>query len=106
MEGTGPVSGRPFPLGLVAGGRNPVALDRGLCIVLGIDPLQVPLLVAARRHGLAGTRSRELRYPLASPEDFQVDGFKVPKVLNPVRFSLARFARNGLKRLFFRFSRG
>ncbi len=98
MHRTGPVSGTPFPLGLVGGSWNPVALDGVLCRMLRVSPHQVPLLAAARARKMAGSGDREICYPLASPAAFQVAGFQVPSTLHPVRFSLFRFCRGTVHR--------
>ena len=43
MHIIGPVFGRPFPLGCVAGSRNPFALDTALLRILRLPPSQSPL---------------------------------------------------------------
>lgn len=49
MEGEGPSSGTPAPLGFVAASPDPYALDLRLCAVLGMPPRSVPYLLAALR---------------------------------------------------------
>lgn len=44
MEGEGPASGTPAPLGFLAAAADPYALDRVVCRVLGILPRSVPYL--------------------------------------------------------------
>ncbi len=102
MHETGPVKGCPFPLGLVAGGASAVAVDTALLRVLGLDPELSPLWQACRRAAVAGLRCRDLDFPLLRPEEVQPQGFMVPPVLNPIRFSLLRFARSTLRRLVLR----
>jgi len=99
MHRTGPVHGEPYPLGIVAGGTNPVAIDTGLLHLLGVDPFQCPLWCAAHRAGLAGTNMDELIFPLARPSGLAVNDFMVPEVLGPVRFNPFRFVRNSMKRM-------
>ncbi len=99
MHETGPVQGRPFPLALVAGGANPVAVDTALLAVLGLDPALSPLWQASQRAEMAGLHCRELVFPLLRPEEFRRQGFEVPAVLNPIRFSLLRFVRSMVRRL-------
>ena len=102
MHGSGPVHGEPHPLGLLACATNPVALDRALLAVLGIDPEQCPLWREARRVGLCGTRLDELHFPAAAPAALAVRDFVVPATLNPIRFNPFRFAINSLRRLILR----
>jgi uncharacterized protein (DUF362 family) len=102
MHRTGPVHGEPYPLGVMAGGANPVAIDTGLMHLLGVDPLRCPLWCAAHRAGLAGTNMDELMFPLASPSGLGVHDFVVPEILGPVRFNPFRFTKNSMKRALLR----
>ena len=52
MEVDGPTSGSPRRLGFLLASTNPHALDVVLAHVMGIDPLSVPTIAAARRRGL------------------------------------------------------
>ena len=55
MEGDGPILGTPKPLGLLAVGLNPTALDATLARLAGFDPAKVPYLaLAAGRLGPIG----------------------------------------------------
>ncbi|HEX5443459.1 MAG TPA: DUF362 domain-containing protein, partial [Pirellulales bacterium] len=52
MEGDGPIMGSPKPLGLVAIGANPTAVDATLARVMGLDPARISYLqLAAGRLG-------------------------------------------------------
>jgi uncharacterized protein (DUF362 family) len=104
MHRTGPTGGAPFPLGLSACSTNPVATDRSLLEVLGVDPEACPLLRACRRAGLAGAESKsgQLHFPLLIPADLRVEGFVVPSELMPVRFNPLRFGKNSVRRLMIR----
>lgn len=52
MEGDGPIMGSPRPLGLVAVGANPTAVDATLARVIGLDPARISYLkLAAGRLG-------------------------------------------------------
>lgn len=98
MHHTGPVHGVPYPLGVLASGANPVAVDSGLLGLLGVDPHRCPLWLVSHHAGLKGTDVRELLFPLATPADLAVRNFVVPEVLGPVRFNPFRFAKNAIKR--------
>ena len=102
MHVSGPIHGNPYPLGLLAGGANPFAIDTALLAVLRIPPETSPLWVAAKRAGYAGAGREQLTFPFASPEDLQVNGFLVPETLNPIRFNPFRFVKNSVKRLWLR----
>ena len=52
LEGDGPgFHGQPRPAGLVLAGADPVALDVVACHLIGLDPLDVPMLRQAARRG-------------------------------------------------------
>lgn len=99
MHVEGPIHGQSYPLGVVAGGSNPVALDTALLALLQIDPSQSPLWLAADQSGIKGTRTDVLHFPLATPGELAVEDFVVPGELGPVRFNPVRFAKNSLKRM-------
>ncbi len=73
MEGLGPSAGRPRFLGALLAGRDLAAVDTLACRLIGVDPLRVPLLAAARaqQYGqtdweqiqVAGDDWRELQAP-------------------------------------------
>lgn len=99
MHGTGPIHGEPHPLGILAAGINPVAVDTALLAVLGVDPRLVPLWCAADRAAMAGTRMEDLVFPLSQPGSLVVQpAFAVPETLTPVRFNPLRFGKNAIKR--------
>jgi len=52
MEGNGPGSGDPRPLGVILAGDDPTAVDAVLCRIVGFAPEAVPTLAAARELGL------------------------------------------------------
>ena len=84
MEGDGPILGTPKPMGLLAIGLNPTAVDATLARITGFDPRKVPYLalaegrlgpideraIVATRRTLAGTgRSVFLRRRAALAEN-------------------------------------
>ena len=98
MHVTGPVSGQPYPLGIIAGAVNPVALDTAILKVLGLDPAQSALWQECAKRGLAGTDPCLLDYPLKKPEEFLVRDFKAPKNLKPVSFNPFRMLVSACRR--------
>ena len=102
MHRTGPIGGQPYDLGITACSTNPVGVDRALLSVIGLEPERSPLMKACIRAGLAGTDLEQLEFPLLNPSSVQVDSFKVPAELSPVRFNPFRFVKNNLRRAFHR----
>jgi uncharacterized protein (DUF362 family) len=98
MHEQGPVSGSPFPLGLVGGAVNPVALDTALLQILGIAPESSPLWAECLRRQLPGCQEAQLRFPLGQPADFQGKGFQVPVRLTPISFHPWRLCVSAMKR--------
>jgi len=98
MHDTGPIGGRPFPLGLVAGAVNPVALDTALLQILGLEPAKSVLWQECANRGLAGTDPGLLHYPLSSPGELMVKNFKAPVILRPVSFNPLRMAVSACRR--------
>ena len=99
MHETGPLNGKPCQLGVLAGSTNPVAVDRALLAIIGLEPEASPLWQACDNAGLAGTRLAELDFPLLAPGDFPVTNFQVPRELTPIRFNPFRFVRSSIRRV-------
>ena len=51
MQGPGPLRGTQKQLGLLAGGIDPVAIERILCEVINFDPADLPILQTAKKLG-------------------------------------------------------
>ena len=100
MSDTGPIQGKPCPLGVLGASMNPVALDTAFYAIVGVDPHRAPLWRACRHAHKKGIREEELVYPLLRPVDVLADNFPVPHRLSPIRFRPWRFLRNSIKRLF------
>lgn len=99
MHCTGPASGQPFPLGLVAGSVNPVAVDTALLKLLGLDFSKSSVWRECRRRGLAGADPNSLDFPLSHPSGFVADGFRAPEILKPVSFNPLRILQSGCRRI-------
>ncbi|HIJ91646.1 MAG: DUF362 domain-containing protein [Desulfobulbaceae bacterium] len=99
MHGDGPVSGTSFPLHLLAGGLNPVALDTALLAVLGLPPEASPVWRECFRRNLSGSELGELSFPLARPEEVGTPGFQAPARLKPVSFHPWRLVMGAIKRI-------
>jgi len=98
MHETGPIAGQPYPLGLVAGAINPVALDTALLTLLGLEPTKSAVWKECARRGLAGADPGKLDYPLLKPGDFSGQSFQAPSILKPVSFNPVRMLASGCRR--------
>ena len=99
MHRSGPMDGSPYPLQVMAGSVNPVAADRAMLEIIGLDPERSPLMAICRQQGLGGAHLGELSFPLRIPGELAVKDFLVPAVLSPVRFNPCRFAKNSIRRI-------
>lgn len=106
MHQTGPMGGKPFALGLTACSTNPVAIDRALLEVIGIAPVDSPVMRACQSAGLNGSHLNQLIFTLQSPKQLKAESFEVPYELSPVRFNPFRFIKNGFRRLLLRINAG
>jgi uncharacterized protein (DUF362 family)/Pyruvate/2-oxoacid:ferredoxin oxidoreductase delta subunit len=72
MEGQGPgMGGVPRELGIVIAGRDPFALDRAVCRMVGLDPEELPVLKAAREIGFPAPEA-EIDGCLPAVPDFRL----------------------------------
>ncbi len=95
MDGDGPSAGAAFPIGLLLAGTSSVALDVAATQVVGIPPLDVPMLRRAAERGLWSGDPADVVFlgmPLA---EARVSGFRRP-VSNPPL--VERFVPAGLWR--------
>lgn len=100
MHGSGPVKGGvAYPLGLLAGSVNPVALESALLSVLAVEHARAPLWRECARRQLPGCEPEKLAWSLAPLAEVQVDDFLLPKDLQPVSFRPQRLVTGALKRL-------
>lgn len=99
MHRSGPISGEPFNLGIVACSANPVSADRALLEIIGLEPHASPLMLACIDAGIVGVDLSELSFPILAPRDVKADSFEVPPELSPIRFSPFRFLKNNIKRI-------
>ena len=80
MEGDGPGTGDPRPVGLLIGSQNPLALDVVATEIMGLNREQNPVLMEAERRGLKPTRIEEVEIVGANLVDVKVPDFKPPRV--------------------------
>ena len=98
MHISGPASGQPCHLGLLAASDNAVALDTAVYTALGLCPNQVPLWREACRKNLPGHHPDQITTPLLSPADLDLSAFHPPDRLSPVSFHPRQVAKSMCRR--------
>ncbi|MBP1929271.1 uncharacterized protein (DUF362 family)/Pyruvate/2-oxoacid:ferredoxin oxidoreductase delta subunit [Methanolinea mesophila] len=78
MEGDGPTGGDPRQVGVILAGTNAVAVDYVLCRVLGMEPLDVPVIRAAVARGWLDEKGADIAVLGEPLEHVKVRNFKKP----------------------------
>ncbi len=78
MEGNGPSSGTKRHVGLLLAAENPYALDTVGTYIMGMDPLSVPTVQAARRRDLFNGKLHSVKIVGNDVETVPVTPFKQP----------------------------
>jgi len=99
MHETGPVGGKPYPLGLLAGCRNPVAIDTTFLQLLNLDYEKSFIWRECAARNLTGANLEKLQYPLLNPVDVLVTDFRAPEMLMSVSFNPFRMLVSAVRRL-------
>ena len=86
MEGRGPISGFPRPMGLLAASRDPVAIDAVGAAIVGLGPDSLPTLREARAMGLGAWDLSAIETAGAPLDRFTAADFLHAELM-PVRFS-------------------
>jgi ferredoxin len=79
MDGDGPGSGDPFPIGAILAAPDPVALDVAALSLVCDDPTSVPTIAAAIRRGQSSGRVEDLMLLGDDHETLKVKGFRMPQ---------------------------
>lgn len=96
MEGDGPGSGDPLPVGVLLAGSNPVAIDVVAGRLAGIPASLLYVEQEAVRMGLPGSCWEEIEVIGAKQTEFARRPFKLPKG-GDVQFGLPGFLKKGLR---------
>lgn len=80
MEGHGPANGKPRHLKLIAAGADAVALDVGICQLLGTPLRAFPLYRAARSRGIGETDLQKIKFKGETPQALAVRNFQIPSL--------------------------
>lgn len=99
MEGNGPSSGTPRPLGFIMASSFAPALDTVAAACVGADPMDVPLLKAASLRGIKGTEMKDITVTGDAVAEVRVTGFRFPPLIS-VNFTakLPYFIDRGLRK--------
>ncbi len=93
MEGNGPSSGNPVPLGLIVAGDDALSVDQQVCDILGIPRKAVTTNRAAFEAGMGRVEFDTLGERL---DDIRISGFKYPP-MSRTDWGLPGFLRRILK---------
>jgi uncharacterized protein (DUF362 family)/Pyruvate/2-oxoacid:ferredoxin oxidoreductase delta subunit len=93
MEGNGPGSGDPIPLGLILASRDALSVDLVVCDLLGIPRKSIPTNQVALENGMGGEPIEVVGELIAAS---RISGFKLPPPF-AVTWGLPAFMRNTLK---------
>jgi uncharacterized protein (DUF362 family) len=99
MHKTGPTHGEAYGCSMVGASMDTVALDTAVYVMLGLGPHEVPIWKECQRQGIEGAFPGQVVYPWMTPEDFALDGFEVPRNLQPQAFGPRRLMRSLYRRL-------
>ena len=105
MHVTGPISGKPYAMNLLAGSTNQFALDTSLYMLLGLSPKRVLLWRESARQKIFGYHPEHIKYVIEPPDDFDTTDFILPDKLSPMEFEPVRFVKGRIKSLLSTFSR-
>jgi uncharacterized protein (DUF362 family)/Pyruvate/2-oxoacid:ferredoxin oxidoreductase delta subunit len=96
MEGNGPGSGDPRRLGLIIAGEDAVAIDVVSAIIVGLSPMQIPVIRAARSAGIGASRIDQIRILGKDINDIMVKDFRIPQ-LTSTEWPIPEWTRRRLK---------
>jgi uncharacterized protein (DUF362 family)/Pyruvate/2-oxoacid:ferredoxin oxidoreductase delta subunit len=96
MEGNGPNSGHPLPLGLILASDDALALDQVVCDIIGISRKWVPTNQVAIEQGMV---REEIEVVGETIQEVRAKGFKLPPLLG-TSWRLPRFLQRALKNAF------
>lgn len=93
MDGNGPNSGRPVPLGLILASTDALSLDQVICDIIGIPRISLMTNRVALEAGLGRDEIKILGERI---EEIKISEFEIPK-LNSMNWGLPDFLNRFLK---------
>jgi len=97
MEGNGPGSGDPRPVGIIVAGTDVHAVDTTVCRILGIAPAIVPTLQVAHQRGLSGTAWDDIDIAGPPLKKVVVREFRLPE-RGDLQWRLPRLVKKPLRK--------
>ena len=98
MEQSGPRNGDPYPLGVLIGGMDCVAIDRVHCEIIGLPPGDMEFLTAAREMGIGETSLDRIEIVGERLDAVKVSDFKLSHQI-PAGFSPPRIIKSIMKHI-------
>ena len=98
MEGQGPISGRPKPLGFLIGSADPIACEYTCCRLVDMDPDSLPILRTARAMQYGCPDREALRLLGTLSEDAICRDFQFAEQ-TPLRFTFPRICKSIAKQM-------
>jgi len=79
MDGQGPAAGRAIKTNCLLASTHPVAVDLGLCAVVGLDPRKIPTLIHGENINFGPRDLSEVEVKGVSLDDLRFKDFRVPE---------------------------
>jgi ferredoxin len=79
MEGEGPSAGSARDVGYILASADPAALDAAAVTMIGIDPLDVPMIRYAGEQNIGCIDIDEIEFPGEHPKTTGIKPFKLPE---------------------------
>lgn len=98
MERKGPHGGDPYPLGIITGGSDCVAMDRVHCEITGIPADDLEFLIAAKEMGIGETEIEKMKIVGERLDSVKASDFKLSSQF-PIGFSPTRVLKSIVKHL-------
>jgi len=98
MHGNGPSNGTPRKLGILAGGTNCVAIDSAAATLLKIPVERFYTGREALNMKLYGARPEEIDMCVDRFEDFDIDGFELPRKIENIQWPIFDTLRKALRK--------
>lgn len=76
MEGHGPANGTPIKVGKIIAGKDPLAVDIAEAIIMGYEPMKMPLIECALKNHITSLGSvDDVKYPLINANDIIMQNY-------------------------------
>ena len=101
LEGMGPISGDPKPLGFLIGSTDPIAAEIICCDIVGFDPMKLPIIRKAKEQNF-GCSNINMIDTVGDPyHEHKCPDFK-PAFITPLYFTFPRICKSLTKQIILR----